>query len=108
GYTSHDHKTAVDRNRQAFALAVGAATGRSLWPIVGLRQIHSDLIHCVSDVPRSLLAGDGLISDTPGLLLSVLTADCLPVILVDPKRRAVGVFHAGWRGTLKRIVEKGV
>jgi len=38
----------------------------------------------------------------------VLTADCLPVILADRKRRAVGVFHAGWRGTVQRIVEKGV
>jgi YfiH family protein len=108
GYTSHDQKTAVDRNRRAFTLAVGATAGRSLWPIVGLRQIHSDLIHCVSEVPGSPLAGDGLITATPGLLLSVLTADCLPVILVDPKTRAVGVFHAGWCGTLKRIVEKGV
>ena len=45
---------------------------------------------------------------TPGLLLAIQTADCLPVIVVDTKHRAVGVFHAGWRGTVKRIVEKGV
>ena len=49
-----------------------------------------------------------MVTDTPGLVLAVLAADCLPVILVDRKRRAVGVFHAGWRGTVKRIVEKGV
>jgi len=60
------------------------------------------------DVPKEPLAGDGLVTNTPGLLLAVLTADCLPVILVDTKRRAVGVLHAGWRGTAKRIVEKGV
>jgi YfiH family protein len=42
------------------------------------------------------------------LLLAIQTADCLPIILVDVKRRAIGVFHAGWRGTVKRIVEKGV
>ncbi len=41
-------------------------------------------------------------------MLAIQTADCLPIILVDSKRHAVGVFHAGWRGTLKRIVEKGV
>ncbi len=57
---------------------------------------------------KSALAGDGLITQTPGILLAILTADCLPVILVDAKRRVVGVFHAGWRGTVKRIVEKGV
>src|SRR5580704_15949840 len=73
-----------------------------------MRQIHSDLIHCVVNLPDEPLAGDGLITRTPGILLAIQTADCLPVILVDTKQRAVGVFHAGWRGTVKRIVEKGV
>jgi YfiH family protein len=41
-------------------------------------------------------------------LLSIRTADCLPLLLVDPKKRAIGAFHAGWRGTLKRMAEKGV
>jgi len=49
-----------------------------------------------------------MITNKPGILLGILTADCIPVVLVDSKRRAVGVFHAGWRGTLKRIVQKGV
>jgi YfiH family protein len=49
-----------------------------------------------------------MVSDSPGLLLGIQTADCLPVLLVDAKRRAIGAFHAGWRGTLRRIVEKGV
>ena len=55
-----------------------------------------------------VLTGDGLVTDTPRLVLAVQTADCLPVLLVDRKRKAVGAFHAGWRGTLARIVEKGV
>jgi hypothetical protein len=54
------------------------------------------------------LAGDGLVTDTPEVLLAVQTADCLPIILADRKRHAIGVFHAGWRGTVKRIAEKGV
>ena len=49
-----------------------------------------------------------MITATAGLLLAVLTADCFPLIIADPKRRAVGVFHAGWRGTVKRVAEKGV
>src|SRR4029077_13808970 len=80
----------------------------SLWPLVTLRQIHSDIIHSIDSIPEEQLAGDGMITATAGLLLGIQTADCLPVILVDVKRRVVGVFHAGWRGTLKRIVEKGV
>ena len=53
-------------------------------------------------------AGDGLITSTAGVLLGIKVADCFPVIVADRKHRAVGVFHAGWRGTVQRIVEKGV
>jgi polyphenol oxidase len=109
GFTQHDSRAAVERNRELFLKELGVANGRRSWPLVALRQIHSDLIHRVDGMPEhQLLLGDGLVTDTPGLLLAVQTADCLPIILADRKRRAVGVFHAGWRGTVKRIVEKGV
>ncbi len=112
GFTKDDSRAAVERNRAAFLTKLGAVSKKrgksSFWPLVTLRQIHSDLIHCVNAAPTEPLVGDGLITATPGLLLAIQTADCLPVILVDTKRHAVGVFHAGWRGTVKRIVEKGV
>jgi purine-nucleoside/S-methyl-5'-thioadenosine phosphorylase / adenosine deaminase len=108
GFTEQDSRSAVERNRAAFLKKLGAAGKGQPWPLITLRQIHSDLIHFVDAPPDQTLTGDGLISATPGLLLAIQTADCLPVILVDTKRRAVGVFHAGWRGTVKRIVEKGV
>ncbi len=125
GFTKDDAKAAVERNRAAFLHELGAFTrarrssgkagprkpGASLWPLVTLRQVHSDIIRCVdsvADLNREPLTGDGMITAIPGLLLAIQTADCLPVILVDTKRHAVGVFHAGWRGTVKRIVEKGV
>ncbi|MGD0990746.1 MAG: peptidoglycan editing factor PgeF [Candidatus Sulfotelmatobacter sp.] len=109
GFTKDDSKAAVERNRDAFLKKLGASKGRSgPWPVITLRQIHSDIIHVIDSPPESPIAGDGLITVAPGLLLAIQTADCLPVILVDPKHRAVGVFHAGWRGTLRRIVEKGV
>ena len=107
GFTKQDSRVAVERNRAAFLQELGVG-GRSPWPLVTLRQIHSDLIHCVGSAPDQPIAGDGLVTATPGLLLVIQTADCLPVIVVDTKQRAVGVFHAGWRGTVKRIVEKGV
>ena len=108
GFTKQDSRSAIEQNRKAFLQELGATKRRSLRPLVTLRQIHSDIIHCISEPPNAVLAGDGLITSNPGILLAVQTADCLPVILVDAKRRAVGTFHAGWRGTLKRIVEKGV
>jgi len=108
GFTKQNSSSAVERNREAFLRQLGATNGEKPWPLVSLRQIHSDLIHCVDGVPKEPLVGDGLITRMPGILLGIQTADCLPVILVDTKQRAVGVFHAGWRGTVKRIVEKGV
>ncbi|HZW80210.1 MAG TPA: peptidoglycan editing factor PgeF [Candidatus Deferrimicrobiaceae bacterium] len=112
GFTKDDSEAAVKKNRTAFLLEVGATGGSKNasadWPLVTLRQIHSDIIHSVASPSGSHLVGDGLVTNSPGLLLAIQTADCLPIILVDPRHRAVGVFHAGWRGTLKRIVEKGV
>jgi len=117
GFTPEDSKAAVERNRAAFLGQLGAGGERGsgprnprshLWPLVTLRQVHADIIRFVDSSAESQLVGDGLISAIPGLLLGIQTADCLPIILVDPKRRAVGVFHAGWRGTVQRIVEKGV
>jgi len=113
GFTKDDSKSAVERNRAAFVRKLGLGKTRrgprqNGWPFITLRQIHSDVIHCVDSVPAGQLVGDGMITNTPGLLLAIQTADCLPVILVDTKRHAIGVFHAGWRGTAQRIVEKGV
>ena len=106
GFTKDDSRATVERNRAAFLHELGVSDDP--WPLITLRQVHSDIIRRVDSPAESHLVGDGLITATPGLLLAIQTADCLPIILVDPKRRAVGVFHAGWRGTVKRIVEKGV
>jgi YfiH family protein len=115
GFTKDDSRAAVERNRAAFLKKIGAVKRTrskverdSFWPLLTVCQTHSDLIHCVDSAPNDQLVGDGLITATPGLLIAIQTADCLPIVLVDTKRRAVGVFHAGWRGTVKRIVEKGV
>jgi purine-nucleoside/S-methyl-5'-thioadenosine phosphorylase / adenosine deaminase len=116
GFTKDDSKALVERNRAEFLRALGASTQRTsqrntrseLWPLVTLRQVHSDVIRLVDQAGEPQLVGDGMITKTSGLLLGIQTADCLPIMLVDPKQRAVGVFHAGWRGTVKRIVEKGI
>jgi YfiH family protein len=113
GFTKQDTSAAVERNRELFLKELGVANGRRSWPLISLRQIHSDVIHRVDGISidqmlAQPLAGDGIVTDTPGLVLTVQMADCFPVILADRKRRAVGVFHAGWRGTVARIVEKGV
>ena len=103
GFTKQDTHANVERNREAFLRSLGADP--RAWHLVTQRQVHSDLVHYIA-TPDPHPTGDGLITDRPGLLLGVQTADCLPVLLVDIKRRAVAAVHAGWRGTLSRIVEK--
>ena len=109
GLTQHDTKENVARNRALFLGALGGENENgSLWPLAQLKQIHSSVVHRVNAAPGEALAGDGLITNTPGLLLSIKTADCVPLLVADVKRRALGAFHAGWRGTVARIVEKGI
>ena len=73
-----------------------------------LHQIHSDIV--VDAAGRSGLLGDGdaLIENTPGCPVAVKSADCVPILLVDQRRRAVAAVHAGWRGTAQKIVQKAV
>ncbi|HMF89131.1 MAG TPA: peptidoglycan editing factor PgeF [Candidatus Angelobacter sp.] len=107
GFTKEDAKANVEKNRKQFLLALGAATDGRPWPLVANRQVHSDIIHVLRALPAAPLVGDGLITNLAGVGMAVLTADCLPVLLVDKRNAVVGAFHAGWRGTVQRIVEKG-
>lgn len=104
GFTHDDDRGAVERNRTAFLRAIDAKG----WPLVTLRQIHSDVVLRVDEPPTLPLTGDALVTSAPGLVIAVKTADCLPVLLVDTKTRAIAAIHAGWRGMVKRIVEKTV
>lgn len=109
GLTPHDAKENVEHNRTAFVDALHATEDNGdRWPLVQLKQIHSAIVHRVKSAAHDPLSGDGLITNTPGLLLAIKTADCVPVLVTDIKRRVVGAFHAGWRGTVARVVEKGV
>jgi YfiH family protein len=109
GLTEHDTKANVERNRRTFLTAANATEANgNPWPLIQVKQIHSAIVHRIDEPTREPMAGDGMITNTPGLLLAIKTADCVPVLVVDVKRRVVGAFHAGWRGTVARIVEKGV
>lgn len=99
-----DRRENVLQNRRLFQSAVHAKEFR----LLAIKQIHSDVIHAFAEVPAEVSQGDGSATDRPGLLLGVQTADCVPILLVDPKKRAVAAVHAGWRGTLARIAEKAV
>ena len=108
GFTAADDRETVARNRQLLAEAI---TGDRATPLITLRQIHSSVLRCATGQDASRegpCKGDGMMTNEPGLLLAVQTADCIPVLVADRKRRVVAAFHAGWRGTAKRIAESGV
>jgi hypothetical protein len=73
-----------------------------------LHQIHSDIVIDAAGRTGSLGDGDALIENTPGQLIAVKTADCIPILMVDPRQRAVAAVHAGWRGTVQRIAARAV
>lgn len=88
--------------------------------MVNVRQVHGNLVRVIraedgvfegkfeTAEGKAVLEGDGLVTDVPGVLLGVGTADCVPVLVVDVEKRAVGAFHAGWRGTVAGIVGEGI
>jgi YfiH family protein len=102
GFTDWDDHERVAANRSKFAAGVGADG----LPLVTLRQFHSDVIHVAAAPCEEAPKADAVITSTPGLLLGVQTADCVPILLADSRRRVVAAIHAGWRGTLARIAAK--
>ncbi len=106
GAVEWDSRENVEENRRRFQSALGATD----LDFVSLHQIHSDVVRIfnATATPSKQCKGDALATNRPGLLLGVRTADCSPVLVVDPKKRVVAAIHAGWRGTLARIVVKTI
>jgi YfiH family protein len=104
GFMEWDERENVLENRGRFQSAITAKD----FSLVPLKQIHSDLIHRFSTFSAEPFSGDASTTNAQNLLLAVQTADCVPILLVDPRKRAVAAIHAGWRGTLARVTEKTV
>jgi YfiH family protein len=104
GFTDWDTRENVQENRRRFQTAAGAPD----FPLVTLKQFHSDVIHLFDTPSPDARRGDASITNRPNLLLAIQTADCVPILLVDPKKRAIAAIHAGWRGTLARIAAKTI
>jgi len=104
GFTDWDSRENVQENRRRFQVVAGAAD----LSLVTLKQFHSDLVQVVDDAPHDPCRGDASTTNRSGVLLAIQTADCVPIFLVDPKKRAIAAIHAGWRGTLARIAAKTI
>ncbi len=120
GYTPEEDPLQVAEARErlidALLEARAAGSGGVRPDLITVRQCHSGVVCQVerSQLPlasadgRASLQGDGLYTRDASLLLGILTADCVPVLIADTRTRAVAAFHAGWRGTVQRIVERGI
>jgi polyphenol oxidase len=116
GWTAEDDPAIVAENRRWFVQAVHGGGSDILPKLVTIRQVHGadlcaverDPIPLATPEGKAILQGDGLMTRDPGLALGIQTADCVPVLIADTRTRAVAAFHAGWRGTLARIVERGI
>jgi YfiH family protein len=107
GFFSGDSRENVIENRRRFLQAIGAAD-RTL---VTARQIHSAELRIVKTESEISLPSpdcDGVVAKQGGIVAGVFTADCTPVLIGDPVTGAFAAVHAGWRGTVNRIVEKSV
>lgn len=106
GLGSNDDPANVAENRRRMAEHVGVAPER----FISLHQIHSPDVLVADGAwpagPRP--KGDALVTNTPGIALGVSTADCGPVLFVDPQARVIGGAHAGWKGALTGVLESTI
>lgn len=105
GTGSDDDPANVVENRRRIAAEFGVQTNH----LVGVHQVHSATAYCIAgpfegERPR----GDALVTTTPGIAISILTADCTPILFADAEAGVIGAVHAGWRGALAGIIENTV
>lgn len=102
GLGSSDQSQAVALNRRRVAEAMEV----EIESLIGVHQVHSPTVITVDgpitgDKPKA----DAIVTATPGLALTILTADCQPVLFADPDANVIGAAHAGWRGALDGVLE---
>lgn len=102
GTGSNDAPEAVAENRRRIAAAFGVDRPR----LIGVHQVHSsDAVFVSAPWAGARPHADAMVATTPGLALSILTADCAPVLLADAKAGVIGAAHAGWKGALSGVLE---
>lgn len=102
GYGSRDEREAIDENRRrAVAAILPGADLATVHQIHSPRVVFAEHSWPIDARPHA----DAMVTDKPGILLGILTADCAPVLLSDPEAGVIGAAHAGWRGALSGVIE---
>ncbi len=100
GFGSNDKIKDITKNIEKVCKKIGCSKNN----LVLLNQIHSNIVHKISKIPKKRLEGDSLLTDRKGIALGILTADCAPILIYDPVNNLISAIHAGWRGAFKKIV----
>ena len=101
GGGSSDQAEIVAMNRDRVADAIGVSPER----LVSVHQVHSATAVTLHERPVERPRADAIVTNTPGLALAILTADCQPVLFADRNAGVIGAAHAGWRGALDGVLE---
>ena len=102
---SAEEGDSVENVKQNFEI-FGGRLGIDPRRIVTLRQVHGDKVVIIDDMPNRPPEADAIIVTAPGIYPAVKTADCVPILLIDPVRRISAAVHVGWRGAVLRIARK--
>jgi YfiH family protein len=103
-YGIGDDPAALEENWRRFRKIIGEHT-----PVARLEQVHGKIVRTinranVSEWPQ----GDGMVTTEPGIILRILSADCVPILMIDRRGKIVAAIHAGWRGTIAGIAAESV
>lgn len=111
GRSRGDNPEFVKENHLRFSRAIGSDVDG----VILCQQVHSDVVRVVTEEDRlshlydlNNFEADAMVTNCPGLVLTVFYADCIPVLLYDPRKQAIGAVHSGWRGTALGIVRRAV
>ena len=104
GTGSRDEKKKINKNLKKVCKKISCNKNK----LILLNQIHSNKVHLINKIPNKKPIGDALITSKNKFALGILTADCAPIFIFDPKKNIIAAIHAGWKGAYKKVVHKTV
>ena len=104
GVGSKDNKKNISKNLKKVCEEIKCLKSK----LVLVKQIHSNKVFLIKKIPKKKLTGDSLITSKNNFALGILTADCAPIFIIDPKKNIISATHAGWKGAYKKIIYKTI
>ena len=104
GTGSKDKKKNISKNLKKVCKKISCAKNK----LILLKQMHSNKVFSINKIPIKKPSGDAMITYKRKFALGILTADCAPIFILDPKIKIIAAIHAGWKGAYKKIVYKTI